>query len=411
MVLKALLCCATLLSVVSAAHAQSEAAPPVLKFTTLSRAMGSATSIALGKNGVLYGTAETPGHCTGHIFSLTPPKPPATAWTHKTLRSFNCNGGTGEPADLNDLFIDGDGTIYGTSAGGGGNGTPFGHGTIFSLTRNKTNPQNWDFHPLHRFNDNGKGIVPLAGLIKRNGVFYGTTSQSNAASAKHGTVFSFVPPNGSNPAEHKVLHVFSGQLDGGAPRGRLLFHNGALFGTTSLNGRWGGGTAFKLTATSGIPGWKHETLAQFTGASGSTPWSGLVVLKGSTLIGTTASGVDNDNSGGMFSLTPPGKPVVIFKAAESTAGTLIYDEPLVDSTGAIYVTATYGGQKGGGSLIRLVAKPPATLWHATILHSYKWCENAECGPAGPIVADAKGNLFGASKLDGVYQVAGSGFKP
>jgi uncharacterized protein (TIGR03437 family) len=84
--------------------------------------------LTVGSNGTLYGVAYTIPcgnmYC-GAIFSLTPPAAAGAAWAETTLYSFTGGGVTGPEY----LVIAGDGTLYGTTRGGGAAGL----GTVFRL--------------------------------------------------------------------------------------------------------------------------------------------------------------------------------------------------------------------------------------------------------------------------------------
>jgi uncharacterized repeat protein (TIGR03803 family) len=142
---------------------------------------------------------------------------------------------------------------------------------------------------------------------------------------------------------------FKGDVDGAAPRGRLLDVNGTLYGETL----WGGshrecftmseethgcGTVFGIT-TSG----KKKILYQFTGgADGANPDGGLIEVNG-TLYGVATGGGSNQG-GTLFSLTLGGVETVLhsFSGAPDGAGPH-GDLILVKNT-------LYGTTQGGGSI-------------------------------------------------------------
>src|SRR5579863_10530855 len=87
--------------------------------TTLYNFMGGTdganphTHLLIGTGGVLYGTTQGgggPGNC-GTVFSLTPPAP-GGSWTEAVLYGFQCatDGAYPDP----NLAIGGDGVLYGT---------------------------------------------------------------------------------------------------------------------------------------------------------------------------------------------------------------------------------------------------------------------------------------------------------
>lgn len=69
--------------------------------------------MVVGKDGVLYGTAEAGGaYNWGTVFSLTPPTSAGGAWTQAVLLSFDKNNG-GNP--LGALVTGPNGVLYGTT--------------------------------------------------------------------------------------------------------------------------------------------------------------------------------------------------------------------------------------------------------------------------------------------------------
>ena len=97
-------------------------------------------------------------------------------------------------------LIDVDGTLYGTTAWGGG----YGHGAAFSITSSGTEKV------LHSFGKGTDGYYPQAGLIDVGGTLYGTTEYGGSGSCSNdfyhgcGTVFSI-----TTGGKEKVLHSFS----------------------------------------------------------------------------------------------------------------------------------------------------------------------------------------------------------
>lgn len=73
--------------------------------------------VVVGKGGVLYGTTiNGGGQCCGTVYSLTPPSSPGGAWTHKVLHRFDKTDGS---APLSTLALGKDGTLYGATENGG----------------------------------------------------------------------------------------------------------------------------------------------------------------------------------------------------------------------------------------------------------------------------------------------------
>jgi uncharacterized repeat protein (TIGR03803 family) len=139
--------------------------------------------LALGSNGVLYGTTFNGGSFgLGSVFSLTPPASPGAAWTQATIYDFP--GGAGGEYPWTTLALAG-GVLYGTAA------DPT-SGVVFSLTPPESPGAGWTYATLHDIATEAGSEVPIYGVIaSKQGVVYGTTPMQIGLSA--GTVFALVP--------------------------------------------------------------------------------------------------------------------------------------------------------------------------------------------------------------------------
>jgi uncharacterized repeat protein (TIGR03803 family) len=141
--------------------------------------------------------------------------------------------------------IDVNGTLYGTTLVGGGNGCDsYGCGTVFAL-----DPSSGALTVLHTFaGQSGDGATPAGGLINVNGTLYGTTEEGggnnycpNSSYDGCGTVFSIDPTSGTE----KVVHSFKdNNQDGQNPLAGLIEVKGKLYGTIEYGGAYGYGTVF-----------------------------------------------------------------------------------------------------------------------------------------------------------------------
>ncbi len=222
-------------------------------------------------DGTLYGTTQQGGNelSCGTVFSIT------TSGNFKVLHKFcatNYDGANPAAALLNV-----DGTLYGTTSGGGTGG----HGTVFSITTAGK------YHTLYSFGVNDNGNDPLAALINVNGTLYGTTS----GSVSGGTVFSI-----TTDGTLKTIFSFNGS-DGSQPLAGLIDVKGVLYGTTAMGGAYNRGTVFSVT-TSG----EETVVHSFHAGGGENPRAGLLDV-GGILYGTTY-GIVKNNHGNVFSLTP-----------------------------------------------------------------------------------------------------------
>jgi uncharacterized repeat protein (TIGR03803 family) len=191
--------------------------------------------VILDAAGNIYGTTYGGGaHSEGTVFEITRD---GTGWTEKILYSFNSGTPDGQLPQGGVIF-DSAGNLYGTTTQGG-----MGWGTIFELTPGARGI--WTEQILHSFSGTD-GAVPLAGLtIDADGSLYGTTVGGGPNFI--GTVFE-LQRAGAGWTE-TVLHSFSNDgTDGYNPyAGVILDAAGNLYGTTTAGGTYNHGTVFEVT--------------------------------------------------------------------------------------------------------------------------------------------------------------------
>ncbi|MFZ0033078.1 MAG: choice-of-anchor tandem repeat GloVer-containing protein, partial [Candidatus Cybelea sp.] len=129
--------------------------------------------------GMLYGTTEAGGYeDNGVVYTIS------TTGAKKVLYRFL--GGDSDGSDPIGDLINVNGTLYGTTAGGG----RCGPGTVYSISTTGTEKV------LHSFCGSEYGNNPTSGLINVNGTLYGTEGQDNS-----GDVYSI-----STSGAYKVLY-------------------------------------------------------------------------------------------------------------------------------------------------------------------------------------------------------------
>jgi uncharacterized repeat protein (TIGR03803 family) len=239
-------------------------------------------------NGVLFGTTAAGGNTgsacgslgCGTIFGAT------GGLERVEYRFQGGSDGSGPTSRL----INVNGTLYGTTFGGGNHGD----GTVFSVTTSGSEKV------LHSFAGGTDGKGPYAGLVYVNGALYGTTWFQGAKG--YGTVFAVTLPSGTE----RVFHSFAGGTDGAHSFADLIDVNGTLYGTTSYGGGGpcadirgtGCGTVYSVTVSSGT----EKVIYAFQGGDdGQAPWSRLYKIN-STLFGTTEDGGAKLHDGNIFSL-------------------------------------------------------------------------------------------------------------
>jgi uncharacterized repeat protein (TIGR03803 family) len=281
-------------------------------------------SLILDARGNLYGTTTVGGGSTacvlsgtpygcGTVFELSPNGD--GSWSENVLYRFQSSPDGAEPGG--GLVLDGQGSLYGTTGGGGLNCQQYlkgdDCGTVFKLRQ--TSPGNWVKSTLYRFKGGTDGFVPTGNLtLDSSGNLYGTTYFGGITSPPfgNGTVYELSPAAGNTWTEN-VLYRFTGFLDGGYPTGGVVFDtHGNLFALPNGGGSngqdAGGGTVDELTP--GASGWTETTLFAFPGGTqGELPYGGLAIDANGNLYGTApyggaSSGHCSQGCGIVFEVTP-----------------------------------------------------------------------------------------------------------
>jgi uncharacterized repeat protein (TIGR03803 family) len=171
--------------------------------------------------------------------------------------------------------------------------------------------------------------------------------------------------------------------------------------------------------------WKEKVLYSFQSVpDGATPVGTVVFDKAGNLYGTTRDGGSSScrsvqECGTVYQLAPPAKQggawtetvLYIFKGNTSNDGTSPYGGLVIDAAGNLYGTTGYGGtgnctvlgsKLGCGTVFEL--SPPKQKggpWTETVLYSFPTPKQGFV-PAGDLVFDSAGNLYGATIYGGGY---------
>ncbi len=275
---------------------------------------------------------------------------------------------------------------------------------------------------LYSFIDNGvEAYGPNSNLIfDTAGNLYG---QAWGGAFNDGSAFELSPsPDGT--WSEKVLFSFDG-TDGGFPRnGTGLIFDGAgnLYGTTSTNGAFSGGTVFELTPQAD-GSWVETTLHDFgQGADGAGANGGLVADPDGNLYGTTifggAYGVGNPYGGTVFQVSPGtgaewseeilhnfgGLPT-------SWGGNNPYAGLTIDGAGNLYGVASFGGPAvdydyEGGTIVELSRDADGAWTEKRLLHAFDVKDGSV--PYAALTLDAAGNLYGTTEQGGIAPCVGLG---
>ncbi len=281
-------------------------------------------------NGTFYGTTTFGGsNDEGTVFSIS------TSGTESILHSFK-----GAPADGSNprtTLLNINGTLFGTTVGGGSNPCTYGGwngcGTVFAITTSGKETIRYSFK-----GGNTDGQNPYAGLANFKGKLYGTTNWAGANCENGlacGTVFSMTPSG-----EETLLYSFKGAGDGQNPQAALVKVKRKLYGTvTGLGAYCRCGTVFAVT-----PSGKETVLHSFgRGYDGEVPQAALLNVN-SMLYGTTAYGgtIPSGPGGTIFEISTSGKERVLHSFGGPGDGAVPVAS-LINVNGTLYGTTQNGG--------------------------------------------------------------------
>lgn len=224
-----------------------------------------------------------------------------------------------------------------------------------------------------------------------------------------------------------VLHNFTGGVDGNTPDTGTVDAAGNFYGTTQSGGAAQHGTAFKLARSSGS--WVLSTLYNFAGGNdGAAPRTGLTFGPDGSLYGATVDGGSQNcdqGCGTVYKLQPPvtfcrsilcywNETVLYRFVAGGSDGAYPSSGVTFDSTGNLYGTTEGGGNNGlngycsyfYGCGIVYELSPSNGAWMETVLHIFTGGPDGKY-PAGEVVIDHAGNVFGATQGPAVSGVPGS----
>jgi uncharacterized repeat protein (TIGR03803 family) len=294
-------------------------------------------AVAIGPNGTLYGTTEG-GGIFGVVYNLGPRPNPCPSilcsWIDNVLHTFGRGGDGSQP--VNGVVFDAAGNLYGTlNIGGAGD-----NGAVYEMTKSG---QTWNESLLYSFSGGNDGGTPVASVtLDAAGNLYGITSFGGANNV--GVVYKLTH-SGSSWTE-TVLYTFQGSEDGQNPvAGVTLDQAGNLYGATFLGGANNGGTLYKLSPSGG--GYTFTLLYSFAGGGG--PYNTLTLANGDLYGATNRDGTFSDGS--VFKLTPNGNGWSFSDLYDFTGandGGVPYGGVAVDAEGDVFGTTSLGGSSNDG---------------------------------------------------------------
>ena len=274
------------------------------------------------------------------------------AATPKLLTEFQGTNGQ-NPAGT--LLVDASGNLFGATENGGTSG----NGTLFELAKVGNG---YASTPTVLVNFNGTdGQYPVGGLIEdSSGDLFGVTytggpGYDGSPFSGEGTVFELVRNGASYAAAPKTLATFSGPGASDAEAGLVMDAKGDLFGVTAYGGAFDAGDVYEIVNTPTGYNSTPQVLLSFDGTDGHLPQYPLTIDANGDLFGTTGLG------------NPP-------------------DAPPLSGDGTVFE----------------IANTPTGYSSAPIVIP-------ESEPAGGLIADAAGDLFGVSDPDAFSAGAGPGW--
>jgi uncharacterized repeat protein (TIGR03803 family) len=242
------------------------------------------------------------------------------------------------------VLLGSDGRLYGATNAGG----PTGRGTIFRVDADGSN-----FAVLHAFAANSsEGSSTWAGLAQGpDGLIYGATQMGGGAGGSGWGTLYRLNTDGSG---FMVLHVFANDANGGRPNGTPAFgSDGKLYGTTWTGGSASSqGTVYRMN----LDGTGFTVLFTFTGAAtGEQPYGGVTVTPAGDVFGTTQFG-GLYGGGVVYTLKTDGSGFSVLRHLRSSnpEGNGAFNAVPVIAGGRLYATAGFNGTSGGaGSLFSM----------------------------------------------------------
>ncbi len=226
------------------------------------------------------------------------------------------------------MMLASDGKMYGTCAAGGQHGG----GVIF-----KIDPTNDQYYDIYDF-DNTNGGNPYGGLKEfSDGKLYGASYMGGANNL--GVIYSFDPAT----SVYTKLYVFDG-ASGANPRYGDLTEgaDGKIYGVTSMGGANGVGVVFSFDLATGT----FTNMHDFDGATGSSPYGGLVQASNGILYGMTSAGGSN-SLGVLFSINPATNAYTDLLDFNGTNGSMP-NRSLTVFGNTLFGTTNQGGATGEG---------------------------------------------------------------
>ncbi len=312
--------------------------------------------------------------------------------TLTTLISFNYSDGF---LPQGSLIADSNGDLFGTTYGDDSYNSVL-RGTVFEIMHTATG---YASEPTTLVAFNGpNGADPAGSLIAdSNGDLFGTTTGEHS---NYGTVFEIGNTVSGYASQPTTLASFYGPDNG--PYGAVITDaDGDLFGTTYRGGDWGPGTVFEVAHTA--TGYASAPTTLVTFYSGAGPFGSLIADANGDLFGTTQGG-GAYNDGTMFEIvrtaTGYATTPTTLVSFNGTDGGGPRGDLIVDANGDLFGTTSGGGTYGDGTVFEIAKTATGYASTPTTLVNFNGTDGSVL--LGSLIADAAGDLFGVTYQGGAY---------
>lgn len=358
--------------------------------------------------GNLYGTADEGGTGTGQnclagcgvVFELIHGS--GSQWSESVLYDFE--GGSDGLNPKGNLVFDTAGNLYGTTVDGGDVGQCYlgGCGVAFELSPSDANQ--WNETVLWRFGTGNSGNASSGLILDSAGAIYGMTNTDHIlAAGVNGTVFKLFQKSG----QWHATNIVDFQTDDARnPMTGLVSDSaGNLYGA-SAGGTHDLGTIFELSPGADAQ-WTNKLLYSFLRGNGSSTdnqygvCSRLILDSAGNLYGEKTSGGTN-GYGTVFELSPSAsggwseKDLYTFSGGAGGAypiGGLVFD-----NAGNLYGSTR--GQGAGHGVVFELTRGSDGSWAETVIHTFGGYPVDGSQPAGGLIFDEGGNLYGTTYAGG-----------
>jgi uncharacterized repeat protein (TIGR03803 family) len=323
--------------------------------------------------------------------------------------------GTVSGLNLSDQFLFTNSYGYNIhSVGVSGLNVPVGTGTYWVTfgngVTNNGDPLYWDENGGPSLaQESAVGTIPSESFNVDSGNGPPPPCSSNSAAAKHSIpARADGPTPASADGTFEVIHRFNfpGDYPAAPP---TMDKAGSLYGTTSGDGIYTG-KVYKLSPYG--TGWVLPSVYSFPGgADGAGPVNPVTIGQDGNVYGTAGGGTgcNGNGCGIVFKLIPPVSlcPTVLCPTTTTVLYRFLGGSDGADPTGAlvfdgagnIYGMTSAGGAFGKGTIYEL--SPTDHGWVETVLYSFGGSPDGAY-PAGSVILDQSGNLYGAAKGGGSY---------